>query len=600
MVNLGVDTLNLNWSMLEADVSLTRAFRELAEGVSAWVDGDALAAKAAMRAAAVVGEIAAEERRQGDVLLAVQTERLTIMALLLEIGDNDDLLGTICSQVRMIIETSSPISSMRQPNLPPIHRPALRILQSLFARLATRPMSISIESTVEVGGSFILEAADIALDSVSRGTGAPSDLALTITPFCNMINLRSTVWLDKLSSSNLIMRSLELITRVRIQSDNVPAYLPSILLLHLALANHPGAAEKLATSGILPTYSNNVIAIQAEYGKIVPDVGEYSVHSAWCGMLLVIKTLLASLPETATFIRSDVIPFIRLTTAQTIRSMTWDPESPLSLPALQEMQSTVELFHSISSIGSTSLLADFASSSLPLLISIRFALNHPRLLSTQIAPSTEEEQSQLHAELEAVDGQQEVNLVNFGKTPILAGRTAELVSTARTILLALVGLSGAWGIMSGQKEADEGLMIISEDEVSSTSTDPIGIFNDFQSIANTLSEQISANTDEGTSLLRVSHQLAEAGNLLSASQIYVRKVLLPTQSDEGRNEKSSQSKGGRVSLGSGSERDRAEALLREVEGDWRGIINADGAVGDRALARRLEESLDKAFEDIQE
>jgi nuclear pore complex protein Nup188 len=37
--------LNLNWSMLDADIALTRAFGRLADAVMQWADGDAMTAE---------------------------------------------------------------------------------------------------------------------------------------------------------------------------------------------------------------------------------------------------------------------------------------------------------------------------------------------------------------------------------------------------------------------------------------------------------------------------------------------------------------------------------------------------------------------------
>lgn len=473
--NLALDMLNLNWSMLDADMDLTKSFRALCAVISSWTEGDGLAAKAALRAAVNVAGILAEEERGGDVMLGIQTERLNILAVLLDTASDAEMesdmpaVQQLGASIRGILESQSfpPMAALRHTDLPAFHKPSLRVVLLFLRSLSTlQSIQLSIDPILEAISVFVLEAADVVLDTVIRGKPDSSgDLGQIVSVICEITRLASTtVWLDKMAEHNLLARSLEVVIRSRIIDSFVPTHLSNVLILHLALASHPLSAEKLAVSGILPAYSDNAIAMEAEQANIAPTTSAIpnTVHGAWCGMLLVIKALLSSLPERETpgFVRSDVLPFLRVCTAQLLKAMSWDGDTPLSQASMDELELTVDLFYSISkAVGSaTGLLQDFAPPALVLLKNLRHVLSHPRLLSTLIVPSTEEEHAALEKELTNIDEEKDVRLLDFATTPVLANRTAGLMRVARTVLVTLAIFTRAWDIVGGEEVGEEVLL----------------------------------------------------------------------------------------------------------------------------------------------
>ena len=466
--------LNLNWSMLEADASLTRAFTQLADTAHAWTEGDALAAAACLKAGAAVAEQVAEEDRGGDVMLTIQCERLAGLRRLLETALGSDaepdgrVLISVAKSAEAILGSQMfpPMTGLRNPTLPAIHKPLLGIFHSIVQALpAIQSAPLIVEAIVESSISFTLDAADIVLDQLLRerkgDLSLSSDLeqivgivcAITRSPF-------TTVWLDEISEHSLIPQSLELVSRLQITNSYVQPHIASILLLHLALASNDQSAEKLALFTPLSTYSDNAIALLAEQAIITPSSPSpqvSSVHGAWCSMLWVVHAILSSLPENVagTFTRSDVMPFFRVCTAQILHSLSWNGETTLSVPLMEELSQVLNVVHSIVLIigPDQGLLGDLSIPILTFLKNVRFALAHPRLLSTLMVPASEEEKAALEDEMSSIGDDQEPQLVDFGKAPKLANRTMRLLGVARSSVLVLMGLTQAWTTL--QSDAEE-------------------------------------------------------------------------------------------------------------------------------------------------
>ncbi|WVW79510.1 hypothetical protein I302_101479 [Kwoniella bestiolae CBS 10118] len=622
-VNLALDLLNLNWSMLDADISLTRSFRQLAESISPWTEGDNLAINAALKAAVAIAETVAEEYRGGDVMLAIQVERLSILAVILETALNiedqqpdADLARQLSTSMAMIVNSQSfpPVVSLRHSELPSIHQPVLRILYLLLQAMSMSDITTtnvtSRESLVDAATIFALESADIVFDSIIRGhqPAFVGDLSMIIGVLCELSKLATTngnvLWLDKVQGFNLIGRSLEVLVRTKISNDQLPLHISSILLLHLALASNPLTAEKLAISGTLAAYSDNSIVVQAEHGKIAIPTSSNgnSTHDNWCAMLLVVKALLFTLPDTTSFVRTDVIPFIRVVNQQLLRSMKWDGESVLSLPALNELELVTDIFYGlVNSLNSNNvILEDYSVHAIGLLRNIRYALSHPRLLSTLLIPSTEDERIDLDKELELVEQQDSngLNLSDQDKTPILASRSSGLLRVVRTILSTLIGVTKAWEVLKDDDldERDkcslEKLVLV---EREGEEFDPVEVINDLYTITSNIPSSSTNNNSEGD-LSKMTTQILESISLISFTQILLRHTLLPdiekrSLSDDEKSyemdldlpEHSRKSRR-RSSGGMGS---KEGLVLRELQDDLRGLVG--GEKGLRGVVRgRLE------------
>ncbi|KAL7421020.1 hypothetical protein Q5752_003904 [Cryptotrichosporon argae] len=582
--------LNLNWSQLDADVNLTKAFRALVDSVAAFTDGDALASKAALAAAVAVASEIAKEDRGGDVMFAIQAERIGILATLLESGLDDEpdtaQVTALAPLLRQILESQhfSPILSMRHDELPQLHRPVLQILLILSQSVAVSVAGIA-DILADAGADFALDAADIVLDIAARAQ--PShDLPLVLSLLCELSRVPG--WVDKLSEVNLVSRTLDVLVRTRLADGVVPAHVHSILVLHLALASSAHSAEKLAVSGILPAYADTTVIIEAEQGKISADgsEGATGMHAAWTAMLVVVKALLVTLPDTSTYARTDVVPFVRVTMRQLHRALEWDGERALSRPALDEAALVADVVLGLAhAVGPAhGVLDDFAHPALALLAGARYALSHPHRFTALLVPLDAAEQAVLEKEIGTADGH-DVDLASE-RTPVIKDRTVRLVGVARNLVVALVRLTKAWEVLGGE-EPDAQVILGADD---SPSNDPVGILNDLVSLALPLAARLPR--------VSVASQLAEAAALLSLTQLMGRSYFLPPESADDDMDvdvaAASAAKGRRRSAGRGSlgglgavgKAERARLVVRELEGDLRGVLGDTGVYG--ALKRVAE------------
>ena len=487
-VNLALDMLNLNWSMLEADSALTKSFGDLVGVTINWTDSDHLAADATLRAGSAIAHLLAEEERGGDVMLAIQHECLQILSRLLEssfwVGSEPDpaILSSLAGSVRKILENQifPPLTGLRQTELPAIHKPLLRIVHLCVQAICELKNPLQLETFFAVSFAFTLEAADVVFDGLvvdTKDLSLASDLDQIVGIVCEISRTSNiTLLLDEVANHNLIGRSLDVLNRTKPIKQSVAPQVASILLLHLALASNPLSAEKLAVSGILPTYSDNGIAIDAEAGTITPSSPTPqadTIHGAWCGMLSVVNALLASLADTdaGTFARTDVIPFLRVCTAQILKSISWDGETPLSLPAIEEMILISDVLCGLTRVvgPDPDMLESLARPCIAFLRGVRYAWMHPRSSSALMIPSSEEERDSLEKEIQQVDQDKQPTLLKIKERPVLTGRKVGLLKAARGIVMALVALTRAFEVLQSESEEAEEELVL-DNEVSRCST----------------------------------------------------------------------------------------------------------------------------------
>lgn len=534
--------LNLNWSQLDADIGLTKAFRLLTDVALTWTEGDSLAAKATLRAAIAVANEIASEDQGGDVMLAIQTERLNVLAALLDTALDTEMdapsnasAKELAEALRKIVESQlfPPLISLRHPELPAIHRPVLRILcllcQAKVAAAADEVRAVLFDS----GARVALDAADIVLDYIMRDAqpSAGEDLALIVNFLCELSRIEDNVhiWIDYLQYVNLIPRSLQVLVASTSVNVTLPAHFHTILLLHLAIAANPAIAEKLVVNGAMPAYSDNIVAVAAEQGNIQSDASEGSMHRAWCGMLLVVTALLTSLQKAASFARADVHPWVRLVLPQLLNALDWDGESILSTPALEEMVLAADIFYGMSCAAAevtaaqgnpgAELLRTIAPSDIGLIKGINEALSHPHRFVALIVPSDDEERITLENEAGRLESVANIDLLS-PTTPVIASRTAELVAAARATLLTLVQLTRAWELLEGADPRPDQLIPFDDEHLLSAADDPLG------AITTLLGYLLQLKSP-------AAEQAAEAAALLALTQLAARAVLAPVDENSG-------------------------------------------------------------------
>jgi nuclear pore complex protein Nup188 len=570
-VNLALDVLNLSWSIVDAEIAYTNAIGRLSSAVLVWTEDDQLVTRPAIRSAVNLAEMIGEEPREGDIILAIQAERMEILAALVDMALGDDVeiekgrLVDLWRCIRRILETGIVSDSLRHPNLPPLHKPMLRMLPLMLGATARSGVSqADVESPIAAATDFALDASDIVLNALIHQTDVPPEVAVDLSSIVGVLGevvriADSRSWVDKIAQHGMISRSLEIVTRATLTNGHVPPQVASVMLLHLSLASQPAFAERLALSGILPAYANNVIAVEGSSGSISSDMNNNnanSVHSIWCGMLMVVNALLSTLaPRPASnFAQSEVFPFIGAYHQQIFRALAWDKDASLTTPALNQLDLVTTLFLGLAqALGpNETLMYEICAPLLSLLSAITYELNHPNDLSRRFVASTEEERAELETELERLDAQSPV-LFDFVKTPILAQRAARVMAIARNVVVTLVILTNGWGTLadvwhgnvSGEHvdgtaleswvshaAAECGALVAYMQEDHESSVDePISVLTDLFAQSKAALTHIPLSIADASAIAHRStiNQLAESSMVLVAAQIVYRYSLLPPE-----------------------------------------------------------------------
>jgi len=432
-------SMNLNLSLAHSELALLESWSLLLRQVIPYMRMDTSLRPHILAIAASISYDIAAESRQGDMMATIHGARLSLVLVLLEVAwfsssDKKLELESFIELTRNLSgiifnEGQSPARSLLSPLPNPFHRTLLQILffftkqgRSLFNRPRTlnADQRLTVSSTVEAVLTFVIQGLRIVfLAACSRAdVDLDKDMELFVAVFeqCTHPDLATSshFWLAKCQENDIIRASLDLYGHVDLVglsdlslllSKKQPLYAPHVLIFHMALANSPIAAERLASEGVLAAYSNTHISSVISSGRVdivLPELPAHRspAHVAYCSMLSIVATVIIALGRQNHYFDAEACGFVQLYGNQISRTLSWSIGDPVTLPLLEEMDQVVNLFYAISvSIPSAAkpnpvvdkVLRVFTTHALQLLQQVNYAITHPNHLASLYEPITQDE-----------------------------------------------------------------------------------------------------------------------------------------------------------------------------------------------------------------
>lgn len=482
--------LNLNYSLLEAQILDTRSWRQLLETVAPLARTRTDVADASIEGIKLVAREIADETRGGEVMQTVQAERLSILLVLVQLlaagtpvkvkASVADLMSSLASTfANESLEPLESITRRSSSSSIPVHATLLRItffavqlVTKHFAVNSTPPPTPEEKAKLSSATESILRDTLTATRDIlvlSRGASAKDvtleqDLALATAVLTQLLRSpflpAAPVWLAQMHALDLLRSAFEVLVFMDVGPDGRPLYALHVLDLCLALATtSPRAAEQLALDGVMTALTNNALTAAAEAGAIAlvsPTEATRTVqHELWTAMLRLVVALISALGETTRFVEQDVTGFVRLYGQQFVRALEWTSDAPVTLAGLEELGAIVSIMHGVAHASAAATTPAAASSSsnnnnspvnavarvfveqsLHLLQHVVYALLHPNHLAALIEGLSAEERARLDKENSTIP--------DVERRPIAALVTGKVVRLARDIVEALVAYGDAW------------------------------------------------------------------------------------------------------------------------------------------------------------
>jgi nuclear pore complex protein Nup188 len=441
-----LSSINMNLSLTDAQKALTESWEFLLHKLTPHIRGDSAARTNLLAVAASMSYAIGEETRSGEVMALVHQARLSLLLAVLELAwfalkekpEEVQSFVEMSKNVRGIIlnEAQSPASAIVQNSPVPFHRTLLQIVyycvkqgRSLIRREKAfhADQRVVLATFVEATLSFVIEALRIvfimARTRVDVDVDRDMELLVSVFEQCirHDINLSSTFWLVKCQETDIIRTSLDLYAHIDLvgltdlpllHAKKQPLYAPHILLFHMALASNVTAAERLASEGILTTYSNNFISpaiSNAQIDVVLPKLpGERSpAHVAYCSMISIVAVIITALGRHNHYFDAEVCGFVQLYGEQFARAFTWTIGDPITFPLLEEAEQVVNLFYAVAANSPSASASDpafqkvlrfFTTHALNFLQQLNYAITHPNHLASLLEPVTADERTQLEKE----------------------------------------------------------------------------------------------------------------------------------------------------------------------------------------------------------
>ncbi|EPQ58881.1 hypothetical protein GLOTRDRAFT_69872 [Gloeophyllum trabeum ATCC 11539] len=492
-------SINLNQSITHAQTALSLSWQHLLREVAPFLGTNSPVRVTLLTLAASTSESVSDEKRSGEMMSAIHHGRLALILALLEaawFSDNDknDEIEQFIAVVKnihdiMLNKPQSPMQSFMGLTKVPYHRVLLQIVyfclkqaRSLIRRPKTLNASqrLTISAMLEATQALDIDALRVVLDLARSRTewDIDQDLQLLIAVFeqCTHpeLSASSTFWLTRCQETSVIRASLELFSQMDIVGvSDLPAlrtrrralYTDRILQFHLALACVPAAAERLATDGLLIAYSNNRISEAVSRGQINVTISELPgerspAHQAYCMMLALIASVFEALGRRSHHFDLEACAFVQVSGQQIARTLSWTIGDPLSMPLIEEMEQTVNLFYAIAESTPPGLQRDetvqkvlraFTTSALLLLQQLNYALTHPNHLASVLEPVTSEERQQLERDSQGPSLQSTEHL-DPRTRPFLTGVVHKLFRLTSALISTLISISNGETVLLGDQD----------------------------------------------------------------------------------------------------------------------------------------------------
>lgn len=473
--------VNLNFSKLEAQISNTRSWRQLLEISLPLLKRDSAISTTFSNVALEVAQVIANEDRVGQIMSTVHEERLSILLTMVEILPTTRSKANNTEQVSLLTNVSDifmsiyllPIDSVARRINPIFHPILFRIAYFLFRHLnafSATTFDAQQLDTLAIATDHILRVMITATRDIlvlARSTKShelQQDLILAISVVNQLVSSpyvqSPTIWLSYCQAVDLFRCSFEVLVYME-QIDGKPLYAQSVLDMCLAMASAtPKAAEQMALEGLMTALTNNALTASAEAGVIhvVSQDGQRTPqHELWTSMLGLVVALISALGDSTQFVEQEVVGFIRLYSAQISIAMSWNTDTTITYPGLEETSNAVALLHGLVKRGSKSssgisaglheVTELYIEQALNLLQQVVYAVLHPNLLSNLVDAVSQEERAWIEKDL---IGSTDTDL---SRRPVLGSVTMALLQLARGIIDSLLAHTLAFSTLT--KEISE-------------------------------------------------------------------------------------------------------------------------------------------------
>lgn len=428
-------SVNLNWSLADAETSLTQSWGRVLQLISRSLRDDVAITASLLATAAELAADVTMEVRTGRVMAMVHTERLGLLLGLLETAwfsqglpekDKDkENLALLLSSVEGLVssEVFPPNEALRDRNIPQYHIPLIQIIYvcvRIVRKLGGSHKAFKLDQRLVFKSAFTtciaftIDALRTSVDLVGQNSdpNLSRDVELLVAVFGQCIRpeieLWSAFWLSRCQETNLLHATLDLLSRSNLRgSFEETVHARHILELYVALTANGSGAERLALEGALPAFCNSSLTSLLSVGGVDAAADRSPAHWIWCSILSIVTSILnnAALDGGATRIAEDAIGFVQICGAQLERVLSWQVEEPLTLPFLEELELVVGFFYSFAQAHSAAdddvyrgdpgvgaaartVLRAYAQRVLLLLQHLNYAVTHQNHLESLIEPAS--------------------------------------------------------------------------------------------------------------------------------------------------------------------------------------------------------------------
>ncbi|KAH0840298.1 hypothetical protein J3R83DRAFT_1307 [Lanmaoa asiatica] len=472
-------SINLNLSLAHSQTAMAEAWQFLLKQMQPFIRVEQGTRPSLLALASTTSTALAQERRQGDMMATIHGVRLSFLLSILEVvwfstTDTDteiESFMTLVTNVHELLhnEAQPPSASFLGKVSVPFHRTLLQILYFCVRQcrnLATRPKVINAAKRLKITGlleatlNLVVDALRLTFDSARTrlDLDLDRDMELLVAVFeqCTRpdVSTSSLPWLTRCQETDVIKSSLELLVHTDIvgisdlpllRARRLPLYSPHIFLFHMALVSIPSGAERFASEGVVAAYSNNSISAAISDGLIdvtLPELpGERNpAHKAYCYMLSIVAGVVYALGNQHHFFSADACGMIQLYGKQIARALSWSIGDPITLPLLEEMEQTVNLFYAI-----VESMPPATTNPNPVVT------KHPNHLARLLEPVTPEERAAM--EKEPMDSSlSQLDMMDLRKHPLTARLVHMMFRLCSSTVSTLVSVSRAYDVLLKEQE----------------------------------------------------------------------------------------------------------------------------------------------------
>ncbi|KAH8118849.1 nucleoporin subcomplex protein binding to Pom34-domain-containing protein [Phellopilus nigrolimitatus] len=495
-----VYSVNLNMSLAHSQLFLAESWCFLLEQVKGYLRGNPGIRAILLATAASVSRDIANERRSGDFMSTIHGGRLRLLLGLLEAAwfppsetqQQTRSFMLLLESVGGIISSEAfpPGKSFLGAITKVFHRSLLQIVYFCAKncqQLSRNSQIIKAEHRLLMGRTFtaasilVIDALRLSFDTARTRLDVEldKDMELLVAVFqqCTRQGLHSssTAWLTRCQETDVINASLKLLSQTDIsgfsdfpllRSRGQPLYSPQVLSFHMALASIPFTAERLASENVIATYCNNSISAALSEGALDTALSELPgerspAHKAYCLILANVTGMISNLVSPQQFVESQIVGLVQLYGKQISRTLSWSNDDPLTVPFLEELELTVELFYLMAEGSVTaprnnsalpSVLRAFTEHALQLLQQLNYALTHPKHLTGLLESVSTEERIRIDREMTDLSMNTLNELLDEEKRPIAANVVRRLLGVTTNVLSTLNILGGAETVLLSDPE----------------------------------------------------------------------------------------------------------------------------------------------------